>query len=49
LPRQKTTSMPCIDGQQQEKEKRAAISVAHAMLRIVNQLLTRKEKYVDLG
>jgi transposase len=30
-------------------KKRAAIYVAHAMLRIVYQLLTRKEKYVDLG
>lgn len=29
--------------------KRAAIVVAHAMLRIAYYLLTRKEKYVDLG
>ena len=29
--------------------KRAAISVAHAMLRIAYYLLTRKEMYVDLG
>jgi transposase len=30
-------------------KKRAAISVAHAMLRIAYYLLTRKEMYVDLG
>jgi len=30
-------------------KKRAAISVAHAMLRISYYLLTRKEMYVDLG
>lgn len=29
--------------------KRAAIVVAHAMLRIAYYLLTRKEMYVDLG
>jgi glycogen synthase len=29
--------------------KRAAISVAHAMLRIAYYLLTREEMYVDLG
>lgn len=29
--------------------KRAGIVVAHAMLRIANYLLTRKEMYVDLG
>jgi transposase len=29
--------------------KRAAIVVAHAMLRIAYYLLTRKEIYVDLG
>jgi transposase len=30
-------------------KKRAAINVAHAMLRIAFYLLTRKEMYVDLG
>ncbi|MEK4424695.1 IS110 family transposase [Solibacillus sp. FSL K6-1523] len=30
-------------------KKRAGISVAHAILRIAYYLLTRKEKYVDLG
>lgn len=30
-------------------KKRAGISVAHAILRITYYLLTRKEKYVDLG
>jgi hypothetical protein len=30
-------------------KKRAAIHVAHAMLRITYYLLTRKEMYVDLG
>ena len=30
-------------------KKRAAISVAHAMLKIAYHLLTRKEMYVDLG
>jgi transposase len=30
-------------------KKRAGIVVAHAMLRIVYYLLTRKEMYVDLG
>lgn len=30
-------------------KKRAAINVAHAMLRIAYNLLTRKEMYVDLG
>lgn len=30
-------------------KKRAAIIVAHAMLRISYYLLTRKEMYVDLG
>ena len=42
--------MHCIDEQLHEKErKRAAIVVAHAMLRIAYYLLTRKEMYVDLG
>jgi hypothetical protein len=30
-------------------KKKAAIVVAHAMLRITYYLLTRKEMYVDLG
>ncbi|WP_245237991.1 hypothetical protein [Paenibacillus etheri] len=29
--------------------RRAAVSVAHAMLRIAYYLLTREEMYVDLG
>jgi transposase len=38
-----------IGAQLDEKEKKAAIVVAHAMLRIAYYLLTRKEMYVDLG
>ncbi|WP_247747365.1 hypothetical protein [Alkalihalobacillus sp. BA299] len=47
---QKTTSERFIAVLQHvEGKKRAAVVVAHAILRISYYLLTRKEMYVDLG
>ncbi|MCM2534645.1 hypothetical protein NDK43_22730 [Neobacillus pocheonensis] len=49
LPRNKTNDLQQSHPLARKGRKRAAIVVAHAMLRIAFYLLTRKEMYVDLG